>query len=87
MRGLSLAAAAIAAWALAAPVAAAQFVAPGYALEEEHFSAAPGTDDTIEPPGQDVPGISVQTHVPSTSAQGRGAGGRLRPEPPLYPQL
>jgi hypothetical protein len=82
MKRLSLAAGAIAALALGAPPAVAQWVAPGYVLEEEHFSSAPpsmpGRDD-IEAPGQDVPSIGGQTHVPSLSAQGRG-GAHRRPQ-------
>jgi hypothetical protein len=79
MRRLSLAAGAIAALGFGAPPAVAQWVAPGYVLEEEHFSSAPpsmpGRDD-IEAPGQDVPAIAGQTHVPSLSVQGRGGAQR-----------
>jgi hypothetical protein len=82
MRYLSLAAGAVAALALGAPPAIAQWVAPGYVLEEEHFNSAPpsppstpGADD-IEAPGQDVPGYLGQTHVPSLSAQGRSGAYR-----------
>jgi hypothetical protein len=79
MKRSSLAAGAIAALALGAPPAVAQWVAPGYVLEKEHFSSAlpsmPGRDD-IEAPGQDVPGTGGQTHVPSLSAQGRGGAHR-----------
>lgn len=89
MRGLSLAAGGIAALTLGAPVVLAQSVAPGYTLELEHFGSAPsasGANDAIEAPGQDVPGNSVQTHVPSLSTQGRG-GARGRPASIPVPQL
>ena len=85
MRALPLVAAAATACALAAPFGAAQYVAPGYVLEKQHFSEAPGVDDTIEAPGQEVPGFLGQTHVPSLSAQGRG-NPRQRPLSPPAPQ-
>src|SRR5260370_41813017 len=81
MKRLSRAAGVIAALALGAPPAVAQWVAPGYVLEKEHFSSAPpsmpGRDD-IEAPGQDVPGTGGQTHAAGLRVPGRG-GAPQRP--------
>ena len=88
MRRISPAAVGLAALTLGTPVALAQSVAPGYTLELEHFGSAPstsGANDAIEAPGQDVPGNSVQTHVPSLSTQGRG-GAHQRPGSIPLPQ-
>lgn len=88
MRPVWLAAGAVAALAIGTP-ATAQYVAPGYHLQQEYFRsgppATPGQND-IEAPGQDVPSIAGQTHVPSLSAQGRGRApwrteGILAPQP------
>ena len=83
MRALPLVAAAAAACALAAPFAAAQYVAPGYVLEQHNFSDPPGVDYSIEPPGQVAPGFTGQTHVPSLSTQGRGDPRQRQLSPPV----